>query len=98
MNRTYHPKSWSQQAREIASVQFASVIYYTYTYPEGWTPEKARVDEFNYITGEMEVNYLTPEQMASRYFQTSYRHPLIRQRAAGIFGRKMREYKRKNNL
>jgi hypothetical protein len=95
MNRTYHPKSWSQQARAIANIQFEEVIYYTYICPEKWTPEMAEVKGFNYTTGEIEIHYLSPEQKASRYFQTSYRHPLILQRAAGIFGKKMREYKRK---
>ena len=34
--RTYHPQSWSQQAREMADNMFNNVIYYTYTHPEKW--------------------------------------------------------------
>lgn len=80
--RTYHPQSWSQQAREMADNMFNNVIYYTYTHPEKWP----------------DVMKQTPEQAAIEFFQTSYRHPLIRERAAGRFGRLLREYKRKKNI
>lgn len=77
MNRTYHPKSWTQQAREMADKIFRQVIYYTYAHPEEWHEE------------------FTPEEWATEFFQNSYRHPLIRERAAGRYGRKIREYQKK---
>jgi hypothetical protein len=80
MNRTYHPESWSQQARAIADSIFNQVIYYTYEYPERWTDKD------------------TPEKWATEFFQTYYRHPLIRQRAAARYGRLLREYKKKKNI
>ena len=60
-HRTYHPKSWSQQARNMADDQIWNV----------------------------EHGYETKEE-AKKFFHTSYRHSLIRQRAAKRFGRKMR--------
>lgn len=80
MNKTYHPKSWSQQARIMADKIFNQVIYYTYKHPEEWTYED------------------TPEKWAIEVFQISYRHPLIRQRAAARYGRLLREYKKKKNI
>lgn len=80
MNRIYHSKSWSQQARTIADSIFNQVIYYTYKHPEKWTDED------------------TPEKWAIEFFQTYYRHPLIRQRAAARYGRLLREYKKKKNI
>ena len=81
MNRTYHPKSWSQQARDMADVIFEQVIYFNYIHPENWEHED-----------------ITPEQWATEFFQASYRHPLIRSRAAGRYGRMLREYKKKKNI
>ena len=80
MNRTYHPKSWSQQARSMADVIFEQVIYFNYIHPENWEHEES------------------PEKWATEFFQASYRHPLIRSRAAGRYGRMLREYKKKKNI
>ena len=79
MKRTYHSKSWSQQAREMAQKQFEIYVFYTEN-SERWL--------FN----------VTPEQHAMSVFNYSYRHPLITTRAAGIFGRKVKEYKKKKGL
>lgn len=58
---TYHPKSWSQQAREMSYQAIESI-------EAGWnTIETTR-----------------------KYFSNSYRHPLIRNRAAKHFGRMVR--------
>lgn len=38
------------------------------------------------------------EQECMDAFSNSYRHPLISLRAAGIYGRKMREYKRRKGI
>jgi hypothetical protein len=58
---TYHPKSWSQSAREFCD-NYVNLIN------TGWgTVEKAE-----------------------KLFSTSYRHPLIRHRAAKRFGRLLR--------
>lgn len=66
---TYHPKSWSQQAREMSNSEIWSVN-------NGWQT----------IEG------------AIRFFSTSYRHPLIRERAAKHFGRMIRAGKVHENL
>ena len=92
--RTYHPASWSQQAREMANEQFNQVIYYTYTHPEKW--DECMSKEFDVKTGE--YIYLTPEDVAKKFFNTSYKHKIIRERAAKRFGRLMREYKRKRGM
>lgn len=56
--RTYHPKSWSQQARELGDRIVDNVN------SGDWCLEQAR-----------------------RFFVLSYRHPLIKQRAAKRFYR-----------
>ena len=71
--RSYHAKSYSQQARKMAN------------------------DLFNIVTNPYPWEDIT-EQDAIDILINSYRHPLVRQRAAGIFGRKMREYKKRKNL
>lgn len=38
------------------------------------------------------------EQECMDAFSNSYRHPLIAYRAAGIYGRKIREYKRRKGI
>ena len=58
---TYHPDSWSQQARKMADDEVWCIN-------NGWQT----------IEG------------ATRFFSTSYRHPLIRGRAAKRFGRLLR--------
>ena len=62
--RTYHPKSWSQQAREMCDRQVAQIN-------AGWS---------------------TIEN-ATKFFSNSYRHHLIRERAAKRFGRLCRQGK-----
>jgi hypothetical protein len=37
----------------------------------------------------------TPEQWASYVFRNSYRHPIVRERAAKRYGKKLREYKKR---
>ena len=64
--RTYHPESWSVQARELA-------------------------DRIYNQLGEGENKYSLKE--AENFFSNSYRHPLIRQRAAKRFGRLVRRNK-----
>lgn len=91
--RTYHPLSWSQRARKIADNQFKWFVYYTEN-PEKWTDELSK--KFDFITGD--YVYLTPEQSCIRFFQMSYRHKLIKERAAKRFGKLMREYKRKRGI
>mgnify|MGYP000205122457 CR=1 FL=1 len=65
---TYHPKSWSQQARELCDNQVEQI-------KAGWTTI----------------------EWAEHFFSTSYRHSLIRNRAAKRFGRLVRAGKVKNN-
>lgn len=91
--RTYHPASWSQQARELADIQFRQFVYYTEN-PEAWTDELSK--EFDFATGS--YVYLTPKQSCIRFLQKSYRHKLIRERAAARFGRKVREYYKKRGI
>ena len=67
--RTYHPESWSYQAREMANNQIESIN-------AGWQT----------IAGTIE------------FFNKSYRHSMIRHRAAKYFGRKVREGKVHENL
>lgn len=86
--RTYHPASWSQQAREFANKIYIQVIE---MYEKGKTAEYYDLDG-NYH-GDVD-----PEEWGIHIFQFSYRHPLIRTRAAGIFGRKIRKYKIKKKV
>lgn len=62
--KTWHPESWSQQAREMARKQIESI----------------------------KCGYQTIEG-AIEFFDRSYRHPLIRYRAAKAFGRHERKIK-----
>lgn len=57
--RTYHPESWSYQAREMCNKQIWQVAHYE-----------------NYTISN-----------ALHFFNTSYRHPMIVNRAAKRFGR-----------
>lgn len=59
--RSYHPESWSMQARKMCDNQIEMV----------------------------EAGYATIDE-AIHFFSTSYRHPLIRHRAAKRFGRMLR--------
>lgn len=76
----YRPKSWSQQAREMADKQFATYVAANECGdPESWLLDpKLRLWE--------EEHYL-------HFFSNSYRAPIIRQRAAKRFGRLVRKYK-----
>ena len=85
--RTYHPSSWSQQAREFANRIIAQVIN---ALENGYDPIV-----FAEYLGGGEYRYRTPEQWGIETIQQSYRHELIKLRAAGIYGRKLREYKNK---
>ena len=67
--RTYHPDSWSRQARDMSNWKIWSVNH-------GWDTIEGAV----------------------RFFGTSYRHPLIRNRAAKHFGRQVRARKVHDNL
>lgn len=62
--RSYHPKSWSQQARRMCDEQIAQI----------------------------KLGYITVDE-ALDFFFNSYKHPLVRGRAAARFGRKLREGK-----
>lgn len=62
--RTYHPKSWSQSARELA----------------------------DRIAWNVEEGYCSMKS-GREFFSNSYRHPLIRHRAAKRFGRRRRANK-----
>lgn len=66
--RTYHPKSWSEQAREMADKQAWQVNHY--------------------------VDYTIADAVC--FFSISYRHPLIRNRAAKRFGHLVRAGKVKD--
>jgi len=59
--RSYHPESWSAQARKMCDNQIEMV----------------------------EAGYATIDE-AIHFFSISYRHPLIRHRAAKRFGRMLR--------
>lgn len=76
--RTYHPRSYSQQARRFAQRYIEVTIS-------------------NYETNGVEAGQECERETVA-YFSKSYRHPLITTRAAGIYGRKMREYKKKKGL
>ena len=81
----YHPESWSAQAREMADIQF-----------EYWKeaqehPEMVRTyldtETWEYVMmSTASVKYYT------YFFSNSYRHPLIRHRAAKRFGRLVKKY------
>lgn len=66
---TYHPESWSEQARAMSREEIASI----------------------------RAGYGTIEG-AKTFFSRSYRHPLIRCRAAKHFGRQVRNGKVHENL
>ena len=86
----YHPESWSAQAREMADIQFG---YWKeiQEHPELERMEYAhdgRLDEnFEYVKlSNASIAYYVD------FFNCSYRHPLIRHRAAKRFGRLVRKY------
>ena len=66
--KTWRPKSWSEQARDLCDRQIALI--------------KAGINSI---------------ECSLAFFSDSYRHPLIRQRAAKRFGRMLREGKVRTN-
>ena len=82
MKRTYHPKSWSAQARKRAYGLFDYVMNMTYN-----NKELGFYDNM----GEYHEN-VTPEQYVAHALSNSYRAEIIRYRAAKRFGRMWREY------
>lgn len=87
--RTYHPKSWSQQARIMADNQF-----------EDWRDAIDGTTERLYPDPENEkwINDDKSEKNHVTYFHHSFRHPLIRRRAAKRFGRLVRKYRKQKGL
>lgn len=84
-HRTYHPNSWSAQARKMSNLIFNSVVN---------KMNKNEIFEYYTLDGEYRVN-VSPEEWASHCFNTSYRADIIRQRAAKRFGRKIRKFNKK---
>lgn len=82
MNRTYHPRSWSEQARGRANCLFRFV-----THMMDKNKELSFYDEM----GEYHEN-VTPEQYAVHVLSISYRPEIIRYRAAKRFGRMWRRH------
>jgi len=74
--------------------------YRTHSYSE-WARDKAKlyfeftVDQYEQYGAEVGKQV---ERKCVEAFAKSYRHPLITTRAAGIYGRKMREYKRRKGI
>ena len=87
--RTYHPDSWSQQARKMADNYFAD-----WRDANDGTMEKMYTDPRDKKFIEEEKC----EQNHVKYIHHSFRHPLIRRRAAKRFGRLVRAYKRKKGI
>lgn len=88
--KNWHPKSWSRQARELANTQY-EVWEEIQKHPEREQmcyAHDGRVDEnFNYIMlSNATVAYYVD------FFSCSYRHSIVRQRAAKRFGRLTRKY------
>jgi len=79
--KTYHPKSWSQQAREKGNSVYRA-----------WIAKNEPLEVFNMETGEYETIY--GEQAAMWQLNNSYRHPLIVNRAAKRVGRLARKHKK----
>jgi hypothetical protein len=82
MNRTYHPKSWSEQARKKANGLFGYVMDMMY-----------RNKELGFFDnmGEYHENVI-PEQYVAHALSISYRPEIIRYRAAKRFGRMWRKH------
>ena len=82
MNRTYHPRSWSEQARRRAYGLFDYVMNITYN-----NKELGFYDNM----GEYHEN-VTPEQYVAHALSISHRPEIIRYRAAKRFGRMWRKH------
>lgn len=84
MKVCYRPKSWSQQARQMADRQFGYFINANECGdPESWL---LQLDPETGWTCADEDSYI-------HFFSISYRHPLIRRRAAKRFGKLVRKYR-----
>ena len=86
--KNYRPGSWSEIARKFANRIYIQVVD---MYENGETAE------YYDFEGNLYEN-VDPEKWGRHVFETSYRHPRVRLRAAGIFGRKIKEYKKRKNL
>lgn len=83
--KSFHPASWSQQARKLADNQFDWFRRANECGdPDSWLIQK---DPNTGLSLADEESYVI-------FFSTSYRHPRIRHRAAKRFGRLVRKYKR----
>lgn len=80
MRYTWHPKSWSQQAREKADGLFGCIMNRT---------NRDKELGFYDIMGEYHEN-VTPDQYAAHALSISYRPKIIRYRAAKRVGRLIR--------
>lgn len=78
MNRTYHPRSWSQQAREKANALYR------------WIKIEKPILSYRDEEGEFHYN-VSSDEYAAYEFYMSYRCDMIRYRAAKRFGRLMRK-------
>jgi len=85
-HRTYHPESWSAQARRMSDNLFSYVI--------NKMNKRNEIFEYYTLDGEYRVN-VSPDEWASHCFSTSYRADIITQRAAKRFGRKMKKLNKK---
>ena len=83
--RNWHPDSWSQQAREMGSRIYNTVVC---AIENGYS-----TDQFAEYIGGGEVIIRTPEEWATHFWTISYRPPIIVNRAAKRYGRKLRQYK-----
>jgi hypothetical protein len=75
--------SYSIQARRLADRVFEQVV-------QGIE----NIELFSLDNGYGYVN-CTPEEWASYVFRNSYRHPIVRGRAAKRYGRLIRDYKKR---
>lgn len=77
MNRTYHSRSWSKQAREKADVTYRNYIVGNCTYTV-------------WLIDTLDRAEIGGEAGAVRSLAASYRAPIIRYRAAKRLGRLIR--------
>lgn len=80
--RTYHPRSWSEQARGKANGLFGFIMSMM---------DNNKEFGFRDEMGEYHEN-VTPEQYAAYELSISYRPEIIRYRAAKRFGRMWRKH------
>lgn len=92
--RKYRPESWSKQARRMADKQWEQYIYYNENPAEDtelFFREHIRIVKGEILGGEIYSLMASDIRVYRNFFSTSYRHPLIRQRAAKRFGRLARK-------